>query len=51
VLQFVDIHAALDVLAVGEVVPEVQFVHDAVPDAFLYLPVTHAVHVPPFGPV
>jgi len=37
--------------AVAEYVPARQSVHTALPVAFLYLPATHEVHVPPFGPV
>ena len=32
-------------------VPEGQLLHDPAPDTALYVPATHAVHVPPFGPV
>jgi len=31
--------------------PAVQVVHDALPVIFLYFPVTHATHEPPFGPL
>lgn len=36
---------------VGEYVPTSQFVQAAEPLVFLNFPVTHAVHVPPEGPV
>ena len=32
-------------------VPEGQLLHDPAPDTALYVPATHAVHVPPFWPV
>ena len=34
-----------------EIVPEGQLLHDPAPDAVLYLPVGHAVQLPPLGPV
>ena len=34
-----------------EIVPEGQLLHDPAPDAVLYLPAGHAVHVAPSGPV
>ena len=34
-----------------ENVPAGQMLHDPAPDTALYVPATHAVHVPPFGPV
>ena len=34
-----------------ENVPAGQLLHDPAPDTALYVPATHAVHVPPFGPV
>lgn len=43
--------AALDVLAMGDVTPQVQFVHDAVPAVSLYLPPAHAVQLFPEGHV
>ena len=35
----------------SENVPAGQMLHDPAPDTALYVPATHAVHVPPFGPV
>ena len=34
-----------------EYLPAIQLLHAASPDAFLYFPATHAVHVPPSGSV
>jgi hypothetical protein len=50
-LQSATIHAPLDVLAVDESEPMGQVEHVTLPVVFLYFPVTHAVQVPPFGPV
>lgn len=33
------------------VLPVGQMLHDPAPETALYVPATHAVHVPPFGPV
>ena len=35
----------------SENVPAGQMLHDPAPDAALYVPAAHAVHVPPLGPV
>jgi hypothetical protein len=45
------IHAELDVLPTGEVVPAGHVVHDALPLEVLYVPAAHAVHVFPIGHV
>jgi hypothetical protein len=39
------------VLEIGEFEPAGQSEHVTLPVALLYFPVTHAVHVPPFGPL
>ena len=50
-LQSATIHAALDVLPTGEVVPAGHVVHDALPLEVLYVPAAHAVHAFPLGHV
>ncbi len=41
---------AAEAPTVLECVPDPQLVHSALPLAILYVPATHAEHVPPFGP-
>jgi hypothetical protein len=44
-------HVSVVVAAgVAEYMPAAQSAHTALPVVVLYLPATHAVHVPPFGP-
>ena len=51
VLALSKLQSFSEVLPGTLVLPEGQLLHDPAPDTALYVPATHAVHVPPFGPV